>query len=278
MANGLAALLGASKPKTEEVTNAQAEKATPPAAESPASESPQGEANRVANAGAVSGNGSALPQGGKFNPFAKRVAAADEGPESQAGDLQPVREAVVDSAAAKEANPPVTPSPLSKLAGLKLGASTTPTPSPASTQISEDISLEDLAGIQIDDDIAPVRSSFADETPATAPTRTLPENLTKQQSQFIDLIDGVYTIVHDHELIGGVITSIMIELKANPQYAKLIHDDDVRLWVRSMRNAMGLAVIKKIETKAKRASGGTSRGKKVDADMMEDLASLGIEL
>jgi hypothetical protein len=41
---------------------------------------------------------------------------------------------------------------------------------------------------------------------------------------------------------------------------------------------MGLAKIKKIETKAKRAGTGASKSKKVDEDMMADLASLGLDV
>jgi len=118
-------------------------------------------------------------------------------------------------------------------------------------------------------------SSFADETPATAPIRELPDDLTQGQKQFVDLIDGVYAITNEPDLVGNVIKSIMIELKSNPQYIKLISPDDVRMWIRAMRENMGLARIQKQETKTKRA-GGKSKGKALDADMMAALDELGI--
>lgn len=146
---------------------------------------------------------------------------------------------------------------------------------------TQDLSLDSLADLEALEDPGVVprsstRSSFADETPATAPTRDLPEGLEKQQLQFVDLMDGVYSILHDPELMGNVIKSIMIELKSQPQYIKLIAPDDVRLWVRGMRDHMGLARVKKQETKAKRNGAGSKASKLVDADMLADLADLGI--
>jgi len=120
-------------------------------------------------------------------------------------------------------------------------------------------------------------SYFADETPATKPTRDLPEGITKESLGFVDMLDSVYNVIHDPELLGGVITNIMVELKSNPEYTKLIAPDDVRVMVRGMRESMGLARVKKQEAKAKRSGGGGRRGSKmVDADMLADLDSLGI--
>lgn len=126
------------------------------------------------------------------------------------------------------------------------------------------------------------RSQFADEVPC--PKRgnlpdDLPENERQLTKQFIDLIDGVYSMLNDPELLGGVIRSIMIELKAHPQYMKLVAPDDVRVWVKSMRDSMGLARIKKQEAKAKR-SGGGAKAKKTPAakaEMEQAFADLGID-
>lgn len=118
-------------------------------------------------------------------------------------------------------------------------------------------------------------SGFADETPANAPTRELPDDLSKEQLDFVSMIDNVYGILHEPEMLAGVIRNIMVELQSNPQYIKLICDEDVRTWVRAMRDSMGLARVKKAEKKA-----GTSRAKKdkgVDADMLAAFASLGIK-
>lgn len=208
--------------------------------------------------------------GNPRNPFAAKAEPAE-----------PVRE-ITDSE--PEVLPPVTTAP--KLAGLKFATSAPVDKSPANTkpvtqlESLDDMDNLDLCGIEaIGDDDAP-RSQFADETPATAPTRELPADLDKQAKAFIDLIDGVYGMLHDPEFLGQVIRNIMIELKENPQYVKHICDDDVRVWIRTMRESMGLARVKKLESKTKRGSGtGTRASKsKVDDDMMSDLASLGLDL
>lgn len=109
------------------------------------------------------------------------------------------------------------------------------------------------------------------------PTRELPPDLDKQGQQFVQMIDQLYNpeIVHDVELMANVIRSVMIELKTQPQYMKLIAPEDVNLWVRTMRNNMGLARIKKTE-KTKRTSSGSrkSAASKVDADMLGDLDNM----
>lgn len=141
-------------------------------------------------------------------------------------------------------------------------------------------SLDDLDQLE-SEGIAPrpsMTSAFADETPAEKPTRELPEGLSKEQLGFIDMIDGVYEVVHDGELLGGVIRNIMIELQNNPEYMKLVAPDDIRTWVRGMRESMGLAKIKKQESKAKRSGGAGRKSKLVDNDMLADLASLGVEI
>jgi hypothetical protein len=55
------------------------------------------------------------------------------------------------------------------------------------------------------------------------------------------MIDGIYEIIHDPDLLGGVIRNIMVELKSNPEYTKLMAPEDFRTMVRGMRESMGLA-------------------------------------
>jgi hypothetical protein len=140
-------------------------------------------------------------------------------------------------------------------------------------------SLDDLDQ-STDEGIAPREgvSRFADETPADKPTRELPEGLTKEALGFVDMIDGVYEVMHDAELLGSVIRSIMLELKSNPEYMKLVAPDDIRAWVRGMRESMGLAKIRKQEAKAKRSGGGGKKSKLIDSDMLADLESLGVDI
>lgn len=256
-----AALAKAAREKKE---NAQAEEATPAA---------------TGGSGAATEQAQTADSAPRTNPFARRAASAAVSaavPES----AEPVREAaaaVVSDSAQGTHDAPAKPAP--KLAGLKF-AKAPGTTSPAST--SSINSLDDLESLDLSavEAVAaePKLSQFADETPAQKPTRELSAELDKQQRQFIELIDGVYDQLHDPEFLGQVIRNIMIELKENPQYIKHICDDDVRVWIRTMRESMGLARVKKLETKAKRGSGGASRSKKVDDDLMADLESLGIDL
>jgi hypothetical protein len=137
-------------------------------------------------------------------------------------------------------------------------------------------------------------SQFADETPATAPIRDLTqlealtnnpdevaaEKARKQMLGFIGLIDQVYETHHDPELLSGVIRSIMMELKQNPNYINnanpIVHKTDVRTWVRAMRHSMGLAQIRKSEKKSSRGSGKASAVRKIDAGMLADIEALGL--
>lgn len=152
---------------------------------------------------------------------------------------------------------------------------------PVSVDAAPITSLESLDASE-DEGIAPRGtgvSYFADETPATKPTRELPEGLSKESLGFLDTLDTVYNVIHDPEILGSVITNIMVELKSNPEYARLIAPEDVRVMVRGMRESMGLARVKKQETKTKRSSGGGKRGSKMlDSDMLADLDALGINL
>lgn len=267
MAN-LSELLGKRTAQPEEPKNEKAETRTAPTTQ------PESGAGSVAEPGQAAESGSAAKPA---NPFARLA------PVAQPQSAEPVRETLKDS------EPTATPPQAApKLAGI-FGKALPATPEvPASTIESKSIGsaadLDDLdmSGIQeigLDDTGAAVRSQFADETPALKPTREIPADLDKQSRQFIDLLDGVYDQLHDPELLGQVIPSIMVELKSNPQYKRHIADEDVRVWIRTMRESMGLAKIKKIETKAKRATGGTSRSKKVvDTDIMADLDSLGLDL
>jgi hypothetical protein len=126
--------------------------------------------------------------------------------------------------------------------------------------------------------------AFSDETPATKPTREVPAECDGSMKMFIELMDNMYDteLRQDLEMMSGMIRSIMVELKANPQYIQQVRKEDIRTWVQAMRQTMGLAKIKKAEKQEKRKAGGTgSRGggksKKSD-DVFDDVfAELGIE-
>lgn len=164
-----------------------------------------------------------------------------------------------------------------KLAGLKLPGSSAAVKLPDSNAKQVDtgagLSLESLSE-STDEGIAPVSSGFIDETPADKPTRELPEGITKEELNFLETVDSIYNILHDPELLGGVVRNILIELKSHPEYMKLVAPEDVRQWVRGMRESMGLARIKKTEAKAKRSGGAGRKSALVDNDMLADLAAL----
>lgn len=155
-----------------------------------------------------------------------------------------------------------------------------------SVEPSGDFSLDDLANFDATgvNEQAKSHVHFADEMPATAPTRELPADLDAQQKMFIESLDGIYHVLDDPEMFGNLIRSIMMELQDYPEYQKLIVDQDVHVMIRAMRNTMGLARVKKQESKAKRTGGAAATKKSgtkgVDASMLADLeslAGLGIE-
>lgn len=224
---------------------------------------------------------------------AKRAVAAGEAPKASAPDQviapTPVATAKVNPFAAKLGAKPAgvttqTQTPLTPVTPVrpKFGANQfKPT---LAEEIGMDLdSLLDSEdeGIAPSDDpdyeVRQVMSQFDDETPATAPTRELPEDADKGLRQFVEMIDGVYGILHEPELLGNVIRGILVELQANKQYMQQVADDDIRVWVRAMRSTMGLAKIRKTESKAKRTGGGAKKSKGVDADMESAFAELGID-
>jgi hypothetical protein len=140
--------------------------------------------------------------------------------------------------------------------------------------------LADLAAFNADDESAPAKSpsqldsGFLDEIEATAPDRELPPELTKQQSDFVESLDGIYSVLTDPDLFGQQVRTIMLELQENPEYIKLVQDQDVSTMIRGMRNTMGLARIKKQEKSRKSGTSTrkSARGKSAVSD--EDMALL----
>jgi len=251
-AGGLAALL--------------AKKAQSSGQESTASASDQGQPESIP-AEPKAGEGQAeRPK----NPFASRK---DSGSQDSSG-------ATGVGPDAAGGNDSVDQQPRSGLTSLSLKPAAQPASGDTSGVASSTIeSLDDLDSTE-DEGVQPRQSMshFSDETPATKPTRELPEGITKETLGFIDLIDGVYDVMDDAELLGGAIRNIIIELKSHPEYMKLVAPDDIRTWVRGMRESMGLAKIRKTETKAKRAGGAGRKSKLVDEDMLADLADLGVDI
>lgn len=136
-------------------------------------------------------------------------------------------------------------------------------------------SLDDLAGFEGGEAIVEAReahpTSLEGETDATAPTRELPADMTDSMKGFVEQLDNLYEVLFDAELFGNYTKNIMIELQENPEYIKLIADKDIHTMIRGMRDSMGLARIKKVESKR----GTGARKGKVTASVAEAVDALG---
>src|SRR3546814_20726681 len=84
----------------------------------------------------------------------------------------------------------------------------------------------DVTGIESLDEPTE-RSQFPDEIEATAPARELPADLTAQQLQFVESLDVIYTVLHDADLLGQSIRSVMQELQENKEFIQLVSDHDI---------------------------------------------------
>lgn len=187
------------------------------------------------------------------------------------------------SNASSSESPSGSEQPKPGLSALRLPTGARDSSSPASAVAAPALDSLDALNSSEDEGVAPRGGSgvtyFADETPAIKPTRELPEGVTKEQLGFVENLDTIYEVIHDADLLGGVIRNIMIELKSQPEYTKLMAPDDFRTMVRGMRESMGLARVKKQESKAKK-SGGTRKSKALDDDVMAGLDDIlgGIDL
>lgn len=112
------------------------------------------------------------------------------------------------------------------------------------------------------------------ETAASAPTRELPEDMTDGMKLFVESLDGIYDVLFDAELFGNMTKNIMVELSENPEYIKLIADEDVHTMIRGMRDAMGLARIKKVESKRGTGTRKTSAKTAQTAESVELLDNM----
>lgn len=215
--------------------------------EAPATEAAAGNESDSGEAKARDNLDRVLPPAKAGLAFLKAVApvasqpAQDASPKPAAGGLAFLAKAKVS--APKELQP--TPPP----------ASPTPVPATqveAAAQASEKSGLELLMETTAAGGTLGAASRFADEIPATAPLRELSPDLDAQAKAFAGSLDSVYKALHEPELLGSVVRGIMIELANHPEYRKLISPMDYHTMVRGMRESMGLARIKKEESKAKR--------------------------
>src|SRR3546814_1089660 len=71
---------------------------------------------------------------------------------------------------------------------------------------------------------------------ATAPARELPADLTAQQLQFVESLDVIYTVLHDADMLGQSIRSVMQELQENKEFIQLVSDHDIHTMIKAIRN------------------------------------------
>src|SRR3546814_1083860 len=90
----------------------------------------------------------------------------------------------------------------------------------------------DVSGIESLDEPTE-RSQFPDEIEATAPARELPADLTAQQLQFVESLDVIYTVLHDADMLGQSIRSVMQELQENKEFIQLVSDHDIHTMIKA---------------------------------------------
>lgn len=169
--------------------------------------------------------------------------------------------------------------------GLRLnliGRKPAPVPESKPASVSEEFSLQDLAAMEASEaapnsisESATNRSEFVDEIEATAPDRDLPADITKEQLAFVESLDSIYEVLHDAEMFGQMVRTIMQELAENDELKCLLSDPDIHVMIRGMRRTMGLARVRKQEKSRKGKTQGNARAKSaVSDDAMQLLNSL----
>lgn len=243
----------------------------------------------------------ALQNKGKTNAVPATSKVVSDGDSSQGNVLEHSDAPSVDELPPADATPPKPVAPrltglnlLGKLGGVRPAASkpTTPSLAKAVASAADDtddsgsndgavFGLADLARFDASDApvaVDPLQASqsswFDDEIEATAPDRILEPDLTAQQLDFVESLDGIYQVLNDPEMFGQAIRIIMMELQENREYMKLIQDQDVHVMLRAMRNTMGLARIKKQEKSRTKGSGTAKAGRAKKSSVSE--ADLGL--
>jgi hypothetical protein len=167
------------------------------------------------------------------------------------------------SPAPAEALPPAKP------AGFKIGGfkpAPTAAPSDAAPQAKPTESVPQVP-LSPEPELAAPTPAFPDQTPATAPQRSLPEDISEAAARFVSNLDHLHTLTPEPELATAAISSIMIELRSNPQYINHIMPEDVRVIIQMQRETMALAKI----TKEKKVSKRSPKVKEDTARVLKDL-------
>lgn len=185
-------------------------------------------------------------------------------------------ETPVGAATVETSPPPANAAAAGGFGGFKIGAGSTPRlPAPVqeSATPASDGAQSGVPTPAASSDPAPT-VQFADQTPATAPQRDLPADVSAEVKRFVENLDHLHSLTPEPELASSAIRNIMIELKRQPQYMRHVSDDDVRVMIQMMRETMGLTRATKEKKVAKRTA-KTSAALQTVMDELADLDDLG---
>lgn len=116
-------------------------------------------------------------------------------------------------------------------------------------------------------------SAFDDEVLPTAPDRPA-DGLTEEQLGFIKSLDTLYLAFDDGPLFVNAVQRIMIDLNAAPHLIEMMAPEDSNVMLRGMRASAGMARVKKVEAKAKRAGGKGKMATGKNAEVISSIQAL----
>jgi len=85
-----------------------------------------------------------------------------------------------------------------------------------------------------------------------------------EAQEFIDMLRTMKDLLDDPDNIQTILRTVMIDMQASPHLVELLQPEDFGLMIRAMHQAMGVAQIRKTETRSKSAASKKS-GKYADA-------------
>ena len=99
------------------------------------------------------------------------------------------------------------------------------------------------------------KRAYDDEILPNAPERIFPNPLDTAQQSFVDLLNSMYKIFDDGEMFVRAVQRIMQEIGTTPHLIEMMAPADSNVMMRGIRAAAGMAQVKKVEAKTKRAGG-----------------------
>lgn len=121
--------------------------------------------------------------------------------------------------------------------------------------------------------IQDAEGDYLDQVPATAPDREIPEDMADHAKAFVKSLDSIYNLHNDREMFVSVVSKIMTEMQEDKSLAKLLAPEDANAIMRGMRQAAGMAQVKKQAATAKR-KGGSKKESALQSAAMDSLLSV----